>query len=307
MGIISFFNPNFAPQRWHQFLIYVGITLFAFLVNTYLTRILPHITKTAFIWSLTGFVVISITLLACASPDYQSGSFVYREFINETGWPDGLAWLLGLLQGAFSLTGFDACAHMIEEIPNPQRRGPQIIIYAILIGMGTGFVFLSVLLFVLKDLDAVLSSAAGPLLEIFYQATNSKAGAVCLLVFPMVCVIFAEISIMSTSSRMNWAFARDGGLPFSRVFAKVHTGLDVPVNSLILTTALVLIFGLIFLGSSTAFNAIVAASVVALGASYGIPPLILVLRGRKLLPADRAFKLPGWLGWTCNIVRFFSS
>jgi hypothetical protein len=23
-------------------------------------------------------------------------SFVFREFLNETGWPDGIAWLLGV-------------------------------------------------------------------------------------------------------------------------------------------------------------------------------------------------------------------
>ncbi|RAL58596.1 hypothetical protein DID88_003956 [Monilinia fructigena] len=36
-----------------------------------------------------------------------------------SGWPDGVAWLLGLLQAGLGLTGFDAVAHMIEEIPNP--------------------------------------------------------------------------------------------------------------------------------------------------------------------------------------------
>ncbi|KAK4934036.1 hypothetical protein LTR66_015761 [Elasticomyces elasticus] len=106
---------------------------------------------------------------------------------------------------------------------------------------------------------------------------------------------------MSTSSRMTWAFARDRGIPFSKFFAKIHVGLDTPVNSLALTTGLVIIFGCIFLGSSSAFNAIVSASVVALGISYAIPPAINLLRGRKMLPADRAFKLPEWLGWTCNI------
>jgi amino acid transporter len=60
----------------------------------------------------------------------------------------------------------------------------------------------------------------------------------------------ATISVMTTSSRMLFAFARDGGLPFSRVFAKVHTRLGLPLNSLGLTSALVIIFGCIFLGSS---------------------------------------------------------
>lgn len=302
MGVISLYNPNFEPQRWQQFLIYIGYTLAALMINTFLTRLLPLINQAALIWSIAGFVIISITVLACASPDYQSGHFVYGQFLNETGWPDGLAWLLGLLQGALSLTGFDACAHMIEEIPEPHLKGPKIVIYCIVIGMVTGWIFLSVLLFVLSDVDLVLESAAGPLLEVLYQATNSRAGAVCLLMFPLVCLLFATIGIMSTSSRMTWAFARDGGLPFSRIFAKIHPTLDTPVNALLLTTALVIIFGCIFLGSSSAFNAIVSASVVALGISYAIPPAINILRGRKMLPETRAFKLPNWLGWTCNIV-----
>ena len=46
------------------------------------------------------------------------------------------------------------------------------------------------------------------------------------------------------------AYYRDGGLPASRFFAKVHSRHEMPLNALILTTALVVIFGCIFLGSS---------------------------------------------------------
>jgi choline transport protein len=302
VGVISFMTPSYTAQRWHQFLIYIGYNLFAFLLNAFGTLILPMFTKAAFIWSIAGFAIICITLLTCASPHYQSGSFVYRDFINQTGWPDGLAWLLGLLQGGLGLTGFDAVAHMIEEIPDPSREGPKIMIYCVCIGLFTGFIFLSVLLFVLKDVDAVILSTAGPILQIFFDATNNRAGSICLLMFPLVCLLFATTSIMTTSSRMTYAFARDGGLPFSRVFAKVNLKLDVPLYALYLTTALVIIFGCIFLGSSSAFNAIVSASVVALGITYAAPPAINVLRGRKMLPETRPFKLPGWLGWACNLV-----
>lgn len=200
-----------------------------------------------------------------------------------------------------TITGFDAVAHCIEEIPNPAVEGPKIMIYCVLIGVGTGFVFLTVLLFVAGNVDDVISSLAGPLLAIFYNATGSQAGSICLLMFPLVCLLFATISIMTTSSRMVWAFARDGGLPFSKVFAKVNTRLGLPVNALILTTVLVIIFGCIFLGSSSAFNAILSASVVALGLSYGIPIAINCLRGRKML-GPRPFRLPEWLGWTANII-----
>lgn len=143
---------------------------------------------------------------------------------------------------------------------------------------------------------------------------------------------------MTTSSRMTYAFARyalariscstascinnlfrDGGLPVSRFFAKVHPQLDLPLNALYLTVILVVVFGCIFLGSSryspiiplrvwphtdisSAFNAIISASVVALGVSYGIPIAINCIRGRKMLPESRPFKLGGLFGWTANLV-----
>ncbi|PQE04411.1 GABA permease protein [Rutstroemia sp. NJR-2017a BVV2] len=227
VGIISLTHPNYSPERWHQFLLYIAYNIIALVINAFMTSLLPLITKSAFIWSILGFVVISITVLATASPEYNSAEFVFTNFLNTTGWPDGIAWLLGLLQAA---------------------------------------------------------------------------GAICLLVFPLVCLLFATISITTTSTRMTYAFARDGGLPFSRVFSKVHPKLGLPLNALWLTMTCVLLFGLIFLGSSSAFNAIVSASVVALGVSYAIPVAVGCLRGRKVLPEDRKFKLGAVAGWTCNLI-----
>ncbi|KAK5712208.1 hypothetical protein LTR17_018021 [Elasticomyces elasticus] len=302
IGIISLYNENYSPQPWHQFLIYIGYNLVAAVLNAFGNHMLPYINKTAIIWSISGFAIICITILACASPDYNSGDLVYRTFINETGWPGGVAWLLGLLQGGLGLTGFDATAHMIEEIPNAAVEGPKIMIYCVAIGIGTGFVFLSCLLFVAGPLEEVISSPAGPLGYILYHATGSRAGTVCLLLFPIICLLFANVSIMTTSSRMTYAFARDGGLPFSRILSRVHPKLDVPLESLALTNIVVLVFGCIFLGSTSAFNAIVSASVVALGLSYGIPVAINCLRGRKMLPATRSFILPEWFAWFANLL-----
>lgn len=302
VGIIALYNPNYAAETWQEFLLYLGYTLIMTLVNAFGNSFLPHINKTAITWSITGFVVISITVLACASPNYNSGDFVFRNFINETGWPDGIAWLLGLLQGALSLTGFDATAHMVEEIPNPTIEAPKILIYCVLIGTFTGFIFLTCLLFVAGDIDEVINSSAGPIGQIFYTATGSKAGTVCLLIFPLFCLLFAGISIMTTSSRMTYAFARDGGLPFSKVFARVHKKLDVPLEALAFTVVVVIIFGLINLGSTSAFNAIISASVVALGVTYAIPVTINCLRGRRMLPATRPFKIPEWLAWPANLL-----
>lgn len=97
------------------------------------------------------------------------------------------------------------------------------------IGTVTGTIFLVVLLFVAGSISQITESAAGPLLAILYNATANKAGAICLLVyvlrifdpmtledinsndsisFPLVCMLFATTAIMTTSSRMCFAFAR---------------------------------------------------------------------------------------------------
>ena len=93
------------------------------------------------------------------------------------------------------------------------------------IGTVTGSIFLIVLLFVAGNMEKVTTSAAGPLLQILLDATKSNAGAICLLMYdtvqqhhaykltararlPLVCLVFAIISVMTTSSRMIFAFAR---------------------------------------------------------------------------------------------------
>ena len=204
VGIIPLFSPTFVAQRWQQFLIYIGYNIFALLLNVFGNSILPLVNQAAIFWSIGGFVIISITVLACATPDYNSGETVFRVFLNQTGWPDGIAWLLGLLQGGLGLTGYDATAHMIEEIPNAAVEGPKIMIYCVAIGTFTGFVFLVCLLFVAGPLEEVIKSGDGPLGYIFFHATGSRAGTVCLLMFPLVCLLFATTSIMTTSSRMNY-------------------------------------------------------------------------------------------------------
>ncbi|KAJ6783026.1 hypothetical protein PWT90_01848 [Aphanocladium album] len=300
VGIV-YAKSGFKVTNWQQFLIYIGFTLIAFLLNAFMNSVLPRIYKGALFWSLGGFAIVSITALACASPNYSSGKFVFTDFINETGWPDGVAWLLGLLQGGLGLTAFDSVAHMIEEIPQPSKKGPKIMVGCIGIGIFTGAVFLVVLLFVAGDIQTVITSGAGPLLQILLNATKNTAGAICLLMFPLVCLAFATISVMTTSSRMIFAFARDGGLPASKFLARVHPRLGLPLNALILTSVVVVIFGVINIASTNAFNAIISAAVVTLDLSYGIPIAVNCLQGRKALP-DRDWKLPTWLGWTCDII-----
>lgn len=120
------------------------------------------------------------------------------------GFADGVAFILGLLQSDFGMIGIDGLSHvrmcpcivlskgllthpptadqMVEEIPQPHINVPRAMILAVVVGASSSFVLLIALLFVMTDINAVISSPAGCLAEICYQATGSVAGAVCLQV-----------------------------------------------------------------------------------------------------------------------------
>lgn len=118
-----------------------------------------------------------------------------------------------------------------------------------MIGASSSFLFLVVLLFTINDIDGVINSSAGALLASFYQATGSIAGALCLQVVPVVAMFFAAQGILTASSRMTQSFAKDQGIPYSRFFSRMNKD-GVPHHSVYLTTVLVIVFGLIYLGSS---------------------------------------------------------
>lgn len=95
--------------------------------------------------------------------------------------------------------------------------------------------------------------------------------------------IFCAISICCAASRATWSFARDKAIPYSKFFARVNHGFleGVPVNAYLLSTLIQVLLGLIFLGSSAAFNAFVGVAVICLGASYAMPVLLSVLNRRR--------------------------
>lgn len=79
------------------------------------------------------------------------------------------------------------------------------------------------LLFSIGDIDAALATPTGwPFIEIFYNATNSKAGTTAMTSVLIVLIICATFGYVAAASRQMWAFARDRGVPFHSYLAKVR-------------------------------------------------------------------------------------
>lgn len=266
------------------------------LVIILLPRFIPTAEKIFFFSSLLGLVVAFITILTCSN-EKQSTKVVFAQWVNVTGWPDGLAFLLATGQAMYGFLGLDGATHIAEEIPNPERTVPRVIVMIMVIGSATGIPWTVAFLFSTTDLDQV-SGALIPISEVFLQSIRSQAAATFFTVW--VCfVYYGALVCLVTSGRLIWAFSRDGGLPYSRTFSRIHHTLRVPANATILAGVFIILFGLLYIASTTAYNSIVGLAIMAGNITYTIPQTIVLIRGRHILP-KRYLNLGRVAGLFCN-------
>lgn len=105
----------------------------------------------------------------------------------------------------------------------------------------------------------------------------------------------------TAASRLAWSMARDNALPFSPFFSKINKTFDIPLRTLTAVLIVDIILGLIVLGSDVAFQAIVSCGGICFQIGYVTPIIILLIRGRKILPARPNFDL-GKYGYAVNIL-----
>lgn len=191
---------------------------------------------------------------------------------------------------------------MAEEVPRPETSLPWALSMAVPIGLVAALFFIIPLCATLPPLQDIIDNSGGQALPyIFAQVTGSPGGGVALTTLVLIITLFCSISITVAASRTTWSFARDHGLPCSRWLSAIHPRLGVPVNALLLVTAVEALLGLINLGSTSAFNAFVSVGVIALAISYGVPIAVSMAQGRREV-AKATWRIKGVLGWALNIL-----
>lgn len=115
-----------------------------------------------------------------------------------------------------------------------------------------------------------------PAVEIFYQATSSKAVATFFSLVLLVISLFAITGAQQTASRLTWCFARDDAVVFSKHMSQIHAKWDVPVCALLVNCGCVFLLGCINLGSTTAFNALVSTGLILQQVSFAFPAALLL-------------------------------
>ncbi|KAL8537414.1 hypothetical protein ACS0TY_012523 [Phlomoides rotata] len=229
-------------------------------------------------------------------------------------------FVLGLLMSQYTLTGYDASAHMTEETKDADKNGPKGIISAIGISIIAGWGYILGITFAVSDIPNLLNpdnDAGGyAIAEIFYRAFKSRygngAGGIICLSIVAVAIFFCGMSSITSNSRMAYAFSRDGAMPFSKFWHKVNKQ-EVPINAVWLSAVIAFCMALTSLGSLVAFQVMVSIATIGLYIAYALPIFLRVTLARQSFTPGpfnlgRYGVVLGWIAvlWVATISVLFS-
>ncbi|EFQ31922.1 choline transporter [Colletotrichum graminicola M1.001] len=169
---------DYVCQPFHVFIGYLiilwGSAAFVVFANKYT----PYTQHAGTLFVMIGGVV-TIIVLATMTRQHASNHFVWASFHenNATGWPGVVAFLLGVLNGAFTIGTPDSVTHMAEELPHPKTDLPKAILLQIFLGFIYAFCFAVALSYAITDITALQGGFNSfPLTNIYVQATTSPNG-----------------------------------------------------------------------------------------------------------------------------------
>ena len=196
-----------------------------------------------------------------------------REF-QRTGGPDvwpateGLAILfaLGMLLPAYTITGFDASAHASEETIGASASVPRGIVRSVLVSGVAGWIFLSAVVLAAPSVSRAAAQGEGAFLWIL-TGVLPRPMVVALCVGIVVAQYLCGLATVTSASRMAYAFARDGGLPFSSAVRWVCPRRRSPAVAIWGVAAVSVLFTL----HTPVYSTITAVCTILLYVSYVLP------------------------------------
>jgi amino acid transporter len=221
-------------------------------------------------------LALTVAMLAFA-PGLQSARLVtFTNFSGPSGgnvWPStqNLAWLfaLGFLLPAYTITGFDASAHTAEETVGAAENVPLGMVRAVVVSGLAGWAMLAAVVLAMPSPREAAAQGEHAFAWVMHAVLPPNL-ALALNVGIVAAQFGCGLAALTSTSRMAFAFARDGGLPSSRAWRWVSPAHGTPVVAIWGAAALSVLFTL----STPVYATITAVCTLFLYISYVLPTAI---------------------------------
>ena len=254
------------------------------LLNTFGVNLVSKLANISVWWHLLGVATIVVVLVVAPS-HHSSASFVFTHFVNNTGFGVPIyVFLIGLLTAQYTLTGYDASAHMTEETHKADTAGPRGIVMSIVVSIVAGWILIVGVSFAIQPgkytTEAASLVAPG---QIFIDAIG-KAGGLFLLLIAIVAQFFCGMSSVTANSRMVYAFSRDGAIPGHKRWHEINPRTRTPTNAIWFAAVGAFILVIPYWFNGAAYAAVTSIAVIGLYIAYVIPVYLRVRAGKDFKP-----------------------
>ena len=210
---------------------------------------------------------------------------MFTETVNNSGFTSvGFAYVfvLGLIMSAYTITGYDASAHMSEETRQASRAAAIGMVMAVVASVFFGFILLVAVTFAVPDVEGTLEAGANAVVYI-WTTSLGNAWAEFLLLIAVVAQFFCGTASVTSASRMMFAFSRDRAVPGSTLWRKVARN-RVPVNAVIAIGVLAWLIMVLSLFSLVAYLVATSIAVIGLNVAFALPIILRIKAGDSFEP-----------------------
>lgn len=262
---------TYVPTQSHTVGVVSAMLVFHGFINCLPTKYVERMSRFYFILHYGALIAGVITLLICTK-EKHSASYVFTHVESTSGWSsDGWSFVFGFLAVSWTLTNYDAPAHLCEEMRNPESKAPWAISAGNAATMIIGFLYNIVLCFCMGMPESIIDATL-PVAQIYYNQLG-KAGGITFTILMFLVMNFVGISVLQAVSRTMWAQARDNlfGELGSKLVVKINASSQTPINAVIVSTVVCICVNLIGLGSSQTISAIFNVTPIAIDWSACLP------------------------------------
>jgi amino acid transporter len=235
---------------------------------------------TTLLTDFSGYLIfVMATLLTVAmlwgAPSFEVGRlFTFSNLSGDAGgavWPENgslfTMFLLGLMWPIYTITGFDASAHTSEETVQASKNVPKGILRSVYLSGLFGWIMVASFVIAMPSLEAAAKQGGNVFPWLMEQVLPGPLGK-ALWVGIVISNYLCGLACVTSTSRMVYAFARDGGVPFfSAPLKKVSPKWKTPVAA-IWTTAVLSVASTLY---APAYSTLTTACVIFLYVSYVMP------------------------------------
>lgn len=261
---------------WTQIWSVVALLVAQALLNNF------GIKLTTLLTDLSGYLIFVVTIILIgmflmAAPGIDMGkAFV---FVNNTGALGGgvspqtgplMGFVIGLLYPLFTITGFDASAHTAEETVNARDTVHKGMLHSVFWSLVFGFALILAMIMAIPDVPAQAAMGWSSFNNLFIAAILGSTLGKLMLIGIIISNFLCALAAVTSTSRMIYAFARDGGLPFSELLKSVSPTYRTPTGAIWMTAILCSILTALTTPIG-AFAALSTGSAMYLYISYAMP------------------------------------